>query len=89
MVGNVGRIDKHYVVSKSVDSEKHPVNQACTYIAFLRIFVPEIDTEMIEKTEDKKFDNSWEAKRLNYGLLKLITIGTSRGSLIFYRIDEM
>ena len=47
MVGNVGRIDKHYVIARSVDSEKHPVNQSCSYIAFLKIVVPEIDTEMI------------------------------------------
>jgi len=63
MAGNVGRIDKHYVISKSLDSEKHPVNQICTYIAFLHIVVPEIDTEMIEKTEDKKFNNSYEYKK--------------------------
>ena len=50
MVGNVGRIDKHYVIGRSVDSERHPVNQSCSYIAFLNIVVPEIDTEMIERT---------------------------------------
>jgi hypothetical protein len=58
MVGNIGRIDKHYVIARSVDSEKHQVNQNCSYIAFLKIVVPEIDTEMIERTEDKKYVNS-------------------------------
>ena len=50
MTGNVGRIDRHYVISKSVDSEKHPVNQSASYLAFLRLVAPEIDTEMIERT---------------------------------------
>ena len=59
MAGNIGKIDRHYIISKSNDSEKHPLNQTSTYIAFFHIVPPEVDTEMMEKTIDKKFVNTF------------------------------
>lgn len=53
MRGNSGRIDKHYMISKALDSEKHAVNQEACCMRFLHIVPPRIDTEMMEKTVDK------------------------------------
>ena len=45
--GSSGRIDDHYVIAKIHDTEKHSLNQNASYITFLHIVPPKIDTELI------------------------------------------
>jgi hypothetical protein len=89
MVGNAGKIDRHYILSKSLDSERHPINQSPNYICFLTIVPPQIDTEIMEKTVDKSFVDTAQNKVALYGRLKLLTIGGNRGSIMFISIDDM
>lgn len=59
MVVNSGKIDRHYVISKALDSEKHTINQMATCMRFLHVVPPQVDTEMMDKTFDKAFNSSY------------------------------
>lgn len=57
---NVGKIDFHYNISKLYDSQKHTLHQIASFISFLHIVPPSIDTEIMERTVDKTFNKTHE-----------------------------
>lgn len=89
MFGNSGKIDRHYIISKALDSEKHAINQIATCIRFLHAVPPEIDTEMMDKTIDRAFENTFQNKLQLYSRLQLLSIGCSRGSIVFLSTADM
>lgn len=44
---HVAKIDQHFTISKISDLENHQLNQYGTYLAFLNLLPPQIDTEII------------------------------------------
>lgn len=43
----------------------------------------------MEKTVDKGFDNRYEHKLALYSKLKLLAVGSSRGSILFLSTEDM
>ena len=56
---------------------------------FLQIVPPKIDTEIMEKTTDHSYPESFEARTELYSSLKLLAVGGTRGSIMFLSIEDM
>ena len=87
--GDQGKIDRHCVLAKSLDSEKHSVNQMPSCLRFLQLVPPHIDTEIMERTSDPLFPASLEERVALYRELKLLAVGGTRGSIIFLPVNDL
>lgn len=55
MEGGAGKIDRHCVLAKSLDSEKHMLNQMPCCLRFLQLQPACIDTEIMERSLDPDY----------------------------------
>ena len=82
-----GRIEESYNIERTKDIEFHQLNQTPTIIKFLPFVPPQFDSEINENTIDKKEVGEIDEKE-QFKELKLITLGCSKGAIIFLKTSN-
>ncbi|EAS06246.2 WD domain, G-beta repeat protein (macronuclear) [Tetrahymena thermophila SB210] len=89
---DTGIVEDTYSSEQIMDADCHPLNQKATTIKFLKAFPPQIDVEINDiriREHEEKVESSFENLTELFLKNQLMTLGCSKGSIVFLNINDM